>query len=52
MMTFNFRTHSDNYYVSFSFRVSTKQRSITICDYLRIKIGNLVFCIAHCFTAE
>jgi len=33
MMTFNFRCHTDNSDVSFSLRVSTMQRSITIREY-------------------
>jgi len=52
MMTFNFRCHSDNNDVSSSLRVSTMQRSITVREYVRIKVGNLSICIAHCITFE
>jgi len=52
MMTFNFRRHSDNSDVSYSIRVSTMQRSITIREYLRMKVGNVSICTTHCITVE
>jgi len=43
MMTFNFRRHSDNSDVSYSLRISTMQRSITVCEYVRVKVAICCF---------